>query len=215
MLSFLKRLSAHERSSEAMVGLLVSMGARGAIRITSHEPVDPVALVLVSLAAALTWAILDGVFALLAAKGERLRWAHLTDDRRDPEERGHEWADEALSHSFLRNLEEPALRRIHAQTLQEAANARPVDARLTANDWLTGLAVFVIVGLAAIPPVLPLLLVPDIDVAVWTSYGIALLLLFALGAHWGPAHGLSRLRSGLAILGLGTAMVAVVLLLGG
>lgn len=213
-LPFLSRLSVHERSSEAMVGLLVSLGARGAVRITSHEPVDPVALSLVSLAAALTWAIIDAIFALLAAKGQRLRWAHLTDDARDPKERGLEWADEALSHSFLHNLEEPALERIRAQAVKEAALAQPVSARLTADDWLAGLAVFIVVGLAAIPPVLALLLIPDIDAAVWSSYGVTLLLLFGLGMPWGPAHGLSRLRSGLAILALGSVMVAILLLLG-
>lgn len=212
-LPFLSRLTAHERSSEAMVGLLVSIGARGAVGITSRDPIDPWALALVSLGAALTWAIIDAFFALLAAKGERLRWSHLTDDRRDPAERGPEWADEALSHSFLRNLEEPALERIRAQAIREAAAARPVAPRLTTDDWLTGLAVFVVVGLAGIPPVLPLLLVPAMDAAIWTSYGVALVLLFGLGAHWGPAHGLARLRSGLAMLALGSLMVLLVVLL--
>ena len=47
METFLSRLTAHERASEAMVGVLVSLGARGAYRITSNATVDPWHLALV------------------------------------------------------------------------------------------------------------------------------------------------------------------------
>ena len=215
MVRFLSRLTVHERASEAMVGLLVALAARGSARISTEHAAHAETLVLVSLGATLAWAVVDAFFALLAAKGARLRWSHLTDDRRDPAERGPEWADEALNHTFLRNLEEPALQRIRGQAVKEAASARPVSPRLTADDWLTGLAVFAVVLLAGVPPVLPILLVPDLEVAAWTSYGVALAMLFALGSHWGPAHGLRRWQSGSAFLALGAALLIVVLLLGG
>jgi VIT1/CCC1 family predicted Fe2+/Mn2+ transporter len=215
MTRFLSRLSVHERASEAMVGLFVAMAARGTARISTEHAAEASTLALVSLGATLTWAVLDAVFALLAAKGTRLRWAHLTDDRRDPAERGPEWADEALGRTFLRNLEEPALRRIRAQAVKEAADAKPVSPRLTADDWLTGLAVFTVVMLAGVPAVIPILVIPDVELAAWASYGVALALVLLLGAHWGPAHGLPRWRAGLAFLALGGALLAVVLLLGG
>jgi VIT1/CCC1 family predicted Fe2+/Mn2+ transporter len=211
----LSRLSTHERATEAMVGLLVAIAARGGLQISTEHASEPTTLALVSLGATLAWAVLDAFFALMAAKGSRLRWSHLTDDRRDPAERGHEWADEALNHTFLSNLEEPALQRIRQQAIREAAEAKPVSPKLTANDWLTGLAVFLVVLLAGLPPILPILLIPDVQVAAWASYGVALLMMFGLGAQWGPAHGMGRLRAGLWMLGLGAGMVAVVLLLGG
>jgi hypothetical protein len=214
-MAFLSRLSVHERASEAMVGILVALAARGGTVISSGHEAAPTTIATVSLGATLAWAVIDAFFALLAAKGARLRWAHLTDDSRDPAERGHEWADEALNHTFLRNLEEPALGRIRAQAVKEAANARPVAPRLTADDWLAGLAVFTVVTLAGVPAILPLLLVPDTEVAAWASYGVALALMGALGAFWGPAHGLGRARAGLAFLGLGAAMVVVLVILGG
>lgn len=215
MATFLSRLTVHERASEAMVGLLVALAARGSALISSEHAASPRSLALISLGATLAWAVVDAFFALLAAKGARLRWAHLTDDRRDPAERGHEWADEALNHTFLRNLEEPALGRIRAQAVKEAANARPVAPRLTADDWLTGLAVFTVVTFAGVPAIVPLLVVPDVDHAAYASYGVALALMGVLGAHWGPAHGLSRPKAALAFLALGAALTAVVLLLGG
>ncbi|MHB1261894.1 MAG: hypothetical protein ACYC2H_09295 [Thermoplasmatota archaeon] len=198
-----------------MVGLLVALAARGTARISTQHAAEPMTLVLVSLGATVAWAVVDAFFALLAAKGARLRWAHLTDDQRDPAERGHEWADEALNHTFLRNLEEPALERIRSQAVKEAALARPVSPRLTADDWFTGLAVFTVVVLAGIPAILPILVVPDVELAAWASYGVALALVFLLGAYWGPAHGLPRWQSGTALLALGTALLAVVVLLGG
>ncbi|HUR26257.1 MAG TPA: hypothetical protein VM327_09625 [Candidatus Thermoplasmatota archaeon] len=215
MARFLSRLTVHERSSEAMVGLLVALAARGSARISTQHTAHAQTLVLVSLGATVAWAVVDAFFALLAAKGARLRWAHLTDDSRDPAERGHEWADEALNHTFLRNLEEEALARMRSQAVKEAANARPVSPRLTSGDWLVGLAVMAVVVAAGIPPVLPILFVHDVEAASWASYGIALAMLFALGTYWGPAHGLRRWQSGSAFLALGAALLAVVLLLGG
>jgi VIT1/CCC1 family predicted Fe2+/Mn2+ transporter len=213
--AFLSRLSVHERATEAMVGLLVALAARGGLQISTEHAAEPVTLALVSLGATFAWAVLDAFFALMAAKGSRLRWSHLTDDRRDPAERGPEWADEALNHTFLRNLEEPSLQRIRQQAIREAALAAPVSPKLTRHDWLTGLAVFTVVLLAGLPPILPILLVPDVEVAAWSSYGVALAMMFGLGAQWGPAHGMGRIRAGLWMLGLGTLMVAIVLLLGG
>ena len=212
---FLSRLSMHERATEAMVGLLVALAARGGIQISTEHAAQPMTLAFVSLGATLAWAVLDAFFALMAAKGSRLRWSHLTDDRRDPAERGGEWADEALNHTFLRNLEEPSLQRIRQQAIREAAQAKPVSPELTAHDWLTGLAVFTVVLLAGLPPILPILLIPDVELAAWASYGVALAMMFALGAQWGPAHGMGRLRAGLWMLAMGAAMVAIVLLLGG
>jgi hypothetical protein len=212
---FLWRLSMHERATEAMVGVLVALAARGGLQISTEHAAEPATLALVSLGATLAWAVLDAFFALMAAKGSRLRWSHLTDDRRDPTQRGHEWADEALNHTFLSNLEEPAMQRIRQQAIREAAEAKPVSPHLTSQDWLAGLAVFTVVLLAGLPPILPILLVPDAAMAAWASYGVALGMMFALGAQWGPAHGMGRLRAGLWMLALGTGMVAVVLLLGG
>src|SRR5687768_4461866 len=189
-MAFLSRLSVHERASEAMVGILVALAARGGTVISTGHEAAPTTIATVSLGATVAWAVIDAFFALLAAKGARLRWSHLTDDRRDPAERGHEWADEALNHTFLRNLEEPALGRIRAQAVKEAANAKPVSPRLTADDWLTGLAVFTVVVVAGLPAIIPILLVPDVELAAWISYAVALVLMFARGAHWGPADGL-------------------------
>ena len=215
MASFLSRLTVHERASEAMVGVLVALAARGSTLISTQHATSSTNLALISLAATLAWGLVDAFFALLAAKGARLRWAHMTDDARDSAERGHEWADEALNHTLLRNLEEPAMRRIRAQAVKEAANAKPVSPRLTSDDWLTGLAVFTVVGLAGLPPIIPLVLVADIEVAAYASYGVALALMAALGAYWGPAHGLGRVRAAFAFLALGVVLTTLVLLFGG
>jgi VIT1/CCC1 family predicted Fe2+/Mn2+ transporter len=215
MATFLSRLTVHERASEAMVGVLVALAARGGALISTGHETSPWNLALVSLGATVAWGVADAFFALLAAKGARLRWSHLTDPSRDANERGHEWADEALNHSFLRNLEEPALARIRGQAVREAANARPVSPRLTADDWLTGLAIFTVVTLAGLPAIVPIVLVPDLDLAAYASYAVALAVMAALGAHWGPAHGLSRPRAALAFLGLGAGLVAALQVLGG
>lgn len=210
----LGRLPVNDRATEAIVGLLVALGARGSARISSAEA-DPLQLAAISLGATVLWGLIDGFLKLLANKGARLRWAHLTGVARDPARRGHGWAEEALDMSFLAHLDGEARRRIRGQVVEEAAASPAANPRLTRDDWLDALAVLVVVVLAGIPPVLPLLLVGDLDAASYASYGVAVAMLAAFGLGWGPEHGLPPHKAAAALGALGVVLVAAVLLLGG
>lgn len=212
---FLGRLSVNDRASESIVGLLVALGARGTVRLSSEHAADPTDLVLVSLAATLVWGLVDGFLKLLASKGARLRWAHLTAEARNPARVGHDWAEEALDMSFLAHLDDEARHRIRGQVVAEAGKAEPASPRLAGKDWLDAAAVLVIVVLAGIPAIVPFLLPLDVDTAAYVSNGIAVAMLFAFGLAWGPAHGLQPLKAAVALLLLGLVLVALVIGFGG
>lgn len=211
----LASLSVHDRAAESIVGLLVAVGARGTFRLSGDHAADPWGLVLVSLGATVTWAVIDAALSLMAAKGSRLRWSHLTRSGTAKHAKGREWVEEALDQGVLAGLDLATQRRIRRHVIEEAAHAGPASSRLTREDWARGAGIFAVVLLAGIPAILPFLVIPDPEVAAHVSNGVTLAMLFAFGLAWGPEHGLPRLPAAFAMLGLGAALVVAVVLLGG
>jgi VIT1/CCC1 family predicted Fe2+/Mn2+ transporter len=77
------------------------------------------------------------------------------------------------------------------------------------------LAVFLLVSLSTFPMVIPFFLIPEPAMALRASHAIALALLFAIGAAFGRYSGQNPLKTGALMLGIGVALVAVALALGG
>ena len=215
MASFIARMTAHDRASEAAVGLIIALATRGTFRIAGGHDVDPFVLAAASLGASIAWGLVDAAIFVLAAKGTRLRWWHITTNSDPHSMVARKWAHEALEQTFLHNLSSSTRSGILNEIVAEGARAQPSNPRLRREDWLTGAAVFLVVVVAGLPAIAPLLLFSDADVGSWVSYGVAMLMLFALGAHWGPAHGLNRLRSGVAMLAIGACLTGLVIVLGG
>jgi len=88
-------------------------------------------------------------------------------------------------------------------------------ARVQGKDVLGALGVFVLVVASTFPIAAPFLLFADVAVAKSVSRGLALALLFAAGYGVGRYSGVRPVWMGLAMLGIGAVLVAVVTALGG
>jgi VIT1/CCC1 family predicted Fe2+/Mn2+ transporter len=75
--------------------------------------------------------------------------------------------------------------------------------------------VFCIALAASLPAALPLLLIHDPWLALRTSNLLVVGLLFVVGYHWAKYIDASPWAAGLGLMGLGLALVAVAILLGG
>lgn len=91
----------------------------------------------------------------------------------------------------------------------------PPRPRLTKDDWLGAVAVFLIVVLATLPVVIPFALVEDPRRALRISNTIAVVMLFLTGYAFGHHAGHYPLRMGMSMVLLGVAMVAIAISLGG
>jgi len=91
----------------------------------------------------------------------------------------------------------------------------PQRPRLTKDEWLAGVGVFLLVVVATLPVVLPFLLVHEPRRALRISNGIAILLLFLTGYLYGYYTGYRPLGGGLIMVVIGAAMVAMTIALGG
>ena len=79
-----------------------------------------------------------------------------------------------------------------------------------------GLGTFLVAVLAALPLVLPLLLVPgSIELRVRASNVVAFAMLFIMGYRWGHYAGGKPILTGLMLLVLGALMVLIAIPLGG
>jgi len=87
--------------------------------------------------------------------------------------------------------------------------------RLTREDWLAALGVFLLVLGATLPVVLPFLFVAEPTRALRISNGIAIVLLFLTGYVFGRYAGYYPWRMGLGMVFVGSAMVVMTIALGG
>jgi VIT1/CCC1 family predicted Fe2+/Mn2+ transporter len=125
-----------------------------------------------------------------------------------------------------RRLIERSLSRVAAGLLSpveiEAARGRivalpslPARPKFNWDDVLAALAIFLIVVASTFPVVLPFVLVRDIGTAKALSRLVALAMLFLGGLALGRYAGYGSWKAGLMMTGLGTAVVAAIMALGG
>jgi hypothetical protein len=161
------------------------------------------------------WGIIDAFFYLLNCLGQRARnIALLTQLRKtsDSTEARRIVADALppLVASLLEPQEVESLRRKLTQFPEST-----LWPRLAREDWLGALGVFLLVFLAMFPVVVPFIFISNAMLALRTSNGIALVLLFVAGYSFGRfIHG-NPWRAGLVMVIFGVAVVGVAIFLGG
>ena len=91
----------------------------------------------------------------------------------------------------------------------------PARARLGRDDYYGALGVFLLVVLATFPVVIPFIFIAETALAMRVSNAVALVMLFAAGHAYGRHAGGVPWRSGLAMMGIGAALVVATIALGG
>ena len=91
----------------------------------------------------------------------------------------------------------------------------PERARLSKDDWLGSLGVFVLVFLSTFPVALPFIFMPDAGPALRASNAIAIVMLFVLGHVFGRMTGRHPWLVGIAMVALGSMLVGMTMALGG
>jgi hypothetical protein len=86
---------------------------------------------------------------------------------------------------------------------------------LTGRDILAGLEIFLLVFLCTLPVAIPFALLDEVNVAMRTSNGVALLLLFTGGFMLAGYAGFRRIITGLVYALIGVSLVALTMALGG
>jgi hypothetical protein len=167
---------------------------------------------------AVAWGLIDGVMYVLAAMFERGQQQRLLRSIRDTA--GEEEGIEALAGELDDTLE-PITDADDRQSLYRTLYHRLQDSTPRAvgfkrEDFAGALGVALVAVGAALPVVLPLwLFAGNPTLAIRLSNLVGLAMLFWLGFRWGKYAGTRPLKTGLLLLLVGVAMMAVAIPLGG
>ena len=162
----------------------------------------------------LAWGIVDAAFYLMGILGLR---GHgllvLRRLRKAGSEEAQGLIADALPPVLASVLEPQDLETMRRRllTLPELP-ARP---RLSREDLLGALGVFLLVFLSTFPVVIPFLVIGEPRLALRASNAVALVMLFACGYLLGRFSGLRAWLTGLVMIGLGLLFVALCMALGG
>jgi VIT1/CCC1 family predicted Fe2+/Mn2+ transporter len=163
----------------------------------------------------LAWGIIDAAFYLIACFTERghnyllLRKLQQCTDAAQAQKLIEEALPDRIADAF-----QPAdFERIHGHLQQSPLPTS--HSHLTRNDWLGALSVLLLVFLSTLPVVIPFVFISNARLALHVSNFIAIVLLFATGHMLARYAGLYRIWTGVAMVIIGAALVAITIALGG
>jgi len=207
-------LDPQERIAEVLFGLIMVITFTGSLSVASAGRDDVRTMVVGALGCNLAWGIIDAVFYLmgsLADGGRRISTlrALKAAGRIEDAERILMSELPPLIASVIDPLEVTAVCR------KLSALPEPPAPRLVSRDLIGALAVFLLVFLSTFPVAIPFVVLHDVAFAKRLSNAVAVATLFAVGAVYGRVVGRSPWLYGLAMTGLGGALVALTIALGG
>ena len=208
-------LDPTERYSEILFGLIMVLTFTCSFSAVNAGRAEVRRMLLGALGCNLAWGIIDAVFYLMGCFTERgHNRVTFQKVRRatDPDVARRIIAD-AMPPALASTLPEEQIEVMRQKLLQMPEPNRPL--RLVRNNWLAALGVFFLVFLSTFPVAIPFLLFNDPQQALRVSNGVAIVMLFGGGYAFAEYSGLNVWRTGIAMVILGAAMVAVSIFFGG
>ena len=208
-------LDAVDRVSELLFGLFMALTFVGAVSVADAGRDELRSMYAAALGCNLAWGLVDAVMYVVRTVAARGRSITLVRSVRAA-------ADAAEARLLIRDALTPTVAALVSDTALDGIRERmlamrdvPPRPRLQFNDFLAALAIFLIVVASTFPVVLPFALIQDVATAKVVSRVIALAMLFAGGLALGRYAGYGSWKVGLMMAGLGAALVAAIMALGG
>jgi hypothetical protein len=208
-------LSPVDRVSELLFGLFMALTFTGAVSIADSGRDQIREMFIAAFGCNIAWGLVDAVMYLVRTVADRGKTLTLVRSVREAPDAqtGCTIIAQSMSRTVALLLTateiEAARRRIVALP---SLPARP---KLKRVDLLAALAIFLIVVASTIPVVLPFVFIQDIGTAKNVSRAIALAMLFFGGLALGRYAGYGSFKVGFMMVGVGSALVVAITLLGG
>ena len=204
-----------DRVSEVLFGLIMVLTFTGSLSVAEAGREDVREMLIGALGCNIAWGIIDAMLYLMGILAEKGRGLiTLLAVRRATDQRhAQDLIADALPPVVASVLEPGQLETIRARLNQ--LPAPPARARLSKDDWLGGIGVFVLVFLSTLPVALPFMFMADPAPALRTSNAIAIVMLFVLGHVFGRMTGRHPWLVGIAMVVIGATLVGMTMALGG
>jgi hypothetical protein len=203
-----------ERISEILFGLIMVLTVTCSFSVAEGQQ-DVRAMLFAALGCNLAWGVIDAVFYLMirfSEQGHGILALRLLRQTSEPSEA------QAIIGRVLPPFLTSALTPVEFELIHRRLNGLsepPTYPRLVKTDWLAALGVFSLVFLSTLPVVIPFVFIGEAKRALRVSNGIAILTLFIAGRALGKHAGRRPLLTGIVMVIVGTALVAITVGLGG
>jgi len=208
-------LEPNERIAEVLFALIMVLTFTGSLSVAEADRAEVRTMLIGALGCNLAWGIIDGILYLmggLSEQGRGIRSLRALRKATAPEE-AHRVIADALPPMVAATLG-PAEYESVRQKLVKLPEP-PSHPRLGKDEWLGALAVFLWVFLTTFPVTIPFIFMNDVGRAMRVSNAIAVVLLFLTGHAFGRVTEYRPWLTGLAMVVLGGALVAITIALGG
>ena len=208
-------LEPYERIAEVLFGLIMVLTFTGSLSVAQADRAEIRTMLIGALGCNLAWGIIDSIFYLmgcLSEQGRGIRSLRTLRRAASPEEAHRVIADELppMVAATLNPTDYESMRQKLVQLSEPPS--RP---RLGKDEWLGAVAVFLWVFLVTFPVALPFIFMHNAGPALRVSNAIAIVLLFLTGYAFGRVAQYRPWLTGLAMIVLGSALVAITIALGG
>jgi VIT1/CCC1 family predicted Fe2+/Mn2+ transporter len=208
-------LEPNERIAEVLFGLIMVLTFTGSLSVADAGRDDVRAMLIGALGCNLAWGIIDGLFYLmgcLSEQGRGIRSLRALRKAASPDE-AHRVIADALPPMVAATLGPADYESMRQKLVQlPGPPSRP---RLGKDEWLGALAVFLWVFLITFPVTIPFIFLDSLGRAMRLSNSIAIVLLFLTGYAFGRVAEYRPWLTGLAMVVLGSVLVAITIALGG
>jgi hypothetical protein len=208
-------LEPSERVAEVLFGLIMVLTFTGSLSAAEADRAEVRMMLIGALGCNFAWGIIDAILYLMGCLSERARGIHTLHVVRgaaSPEE-AHGAIAAALPPIAAAVLS-PAEFESMRQKLVRLPEPPP-HPRLTREEWLGALGVFFWVVATTFPVAVPFMFMEDVGCAMRTSNAVAVALLFVAGYGYGRYTEYRPWLTGVAMVGLGAALVVMTIALGG
>jgi VIT family len=203
-----------ERTSEILFGLIMVLTFTCSISAGESGQQEVRAMLVGAISCNLAWGFVDAVMYLmsnLTERGRNFRTLRSVQQTKSPQD-AYRIIKEALPPlvaSILNSQELEAMRN------QLIAMPQPPRNRLSREDWVGAIGIFLLVFLSTFPVILPFFFVKDARLALRLSNAVAIIMLFLCGYTLGRHAGDKSWKPGLAMVIVGILLVAITMALGG
>lgn len=202
-----------DRVCEIMFGVLMALSFTGALSVATAGRQEVRTMMLTALGCNLAWGLVDAIMYLIRAATERRRKNTLLAQLRATHDKSEtrRLITDALPKLFAAIVQPAALDALH----QGLLTVREPTVRLRGRDYAAAFGVFALVVLATFPVVIPFIFISEIAFALRVSNILAIVTLFIGGFALGRYTGARQWMYGFAMSGIGVALLAIIIALGG
>jgi len=208
-------LNPVDRVSELLFGLFMALTFVGAVSVAESGREEIRSMLAAALGCNVAWGLVDAVMYLVRTVTDRGRVLTLVRSVRTAPDAasGRRLIEQSLSKTAAGLVSETEIEAIRGRIV--AFPSVPQRPTLKGDDLLAAFAIFLLVVASTFPVTLPFVIFDDVGTAKAVSRAVALTMLFLGGLALGRYAGYGSWKVGFMMAGLGTAVVAAVMALGG